>query len=410
MSARKVAKIGIKWLVYAIFCLTALPVLVALRPLVQVRFGIFFNQRIGHLALNTEIFLRRRQISSGSKREVFIFTIWDPANRQLAKMYKRHLTIIENRLVARLHWILKPLLIATGFQQDLPMHKHERYHIINAGTATLQFSREEEMKGRGLLEKMGIPDDGWFVAFNSRDLSYLNDWRPEQNETHWRTAFRNNLIAPYMKAAEFVTSQGGYAVRVGSVVSEALPDHDNPRIIDYSKNFRSDFGDIYVGAKSSFFLGPNTGLSFIQMAFDQLVGWGRVMPLCKFPYHTKDLFTPALLTNRRSNQFESFSNLKKLGFFEETLDLASGEQVSSSIAFGRHCDENNLEIADDDPDNIVDLCKDLLDQVKGISLDKDISEMQTYFRREFLETNGEPLSGGKIAPRFCRKYQSIIMP
>jgi putative glycosyltransferase (TIGR04372 family) len=75
--------------------------------------------------------------------------------------------------------------------------------------------------------------------------------------------YRDSNIKNYILAAEALAARGYFVIRMGATVSQPMmTEHSN--IIDYAYNgMRSDFMDIYLGAKCSFCISTGTGLDAI---------------------------------------------------------------------------------------------------------------------------------------------------
>ncbi|HEY4491049.1 MAG TPA: hypothetical protein VI958_03570, partial [Acidobacteriota bacterium] len=80
--------------------LTALPlfllfsgVCILLLPIKRIRLGIFPTERIGHLALNPDLFCRKQWLRNGADADLEIFIAGNPANEQLLTMWRRKLVI-----------------------------------------------------------------------------------------------------------------------------------------------------------------------------------------------------------------------------------------------------------------------------------------------------------------------------
>ena len=67
-----------------------------LSPFLKIRIGILRHYRIGHLAFNTELFLRRQSEGKKKGRKVYLFFSKRPINRQLLRMIKRRALVLES--------------------------------------------------------------------------------------------------------------------------------------------------------------------------------------------------------------------------------------------------------------------------------------------------------------------------
>jgi putative glycosyltransferase (TIGR04372 family) len=172
-------------------------------------------------------------------------------------------------------------------------------HMTALGPPILSFTEAEELRGQRLLREMGIPPGAWFVSFQARDNAFYAGTSRKQDLA--LTTHRNCSITSYLDAMKYVVSCGGYALRVGSIVGERLPDLGDSRIVDYASDHRSDFGDIYVLAKCKFFVGCNSGLATVPMMFNVPVvdANSLIMPTrtahenaWPMPLNVRDLFLP----------------------------------------------------------------------------------------------------------------------
>ena len=120
------------------FVVIVLPLLYILEPFVRIRLGMIYNRRIGHMALNSELFLKRCEIYPPKPRTFYVFVLYNPCNRQLAEMIKRHLTIIESRTFVWFFMAVRNILEKTRFYEALPLNSiEERHALINRSISKL---------------------------------------------------------------------------------------------------------------------------------------------------------------------------------------------------------------------------------------------------------------------------------
>jgi putative glycosyltransferase (TIGR04372 family) len=383
-------------LVRVAFIVIGLPVLYLIEPFRKVRLGILYTQRIGHLAGNCDLFLRQRQLASDDDKTVYAFFGWDPANRQMLTMLKRHMPIIEHRMLTRVLFYIRPILSRTRFFQSLSWSNHD-YEFFSKGRATLTFTDAEEEEGRRCLREMGIGAEDWFVCFHARDSAYLNAWRPEHREL-WRTRdFRNSNIVNYLAAADFVTSMGGFAIRMGSVVASPLPDTGNPKIIDYATRHRSDFMDIFLCAKCRFFIGTNSGLFVVATAFDVPVALVNLQPLGLNAFRNGDLFIPKLLRDEKSEHILTFGEAFRRGFYD--LD----NMFETALHQSQDC-----EWVENDPDDICDLAEEMIAKLEGLDPDPEGVTLSDAYRDAFMAHVPGHQYAGRLGARFARRHRDLI--
>ncbi len=294
------------WAVVNFFAAIIVLFLYIIKPFKFVKLFLLVDERIGHLADHTELLLRRMQLGIIKSEGITFVGIAGrtPANKQLLKMFKREITIIQIpkpefvRVFLRSVFSEKSLFGKSVFYQPVTCRVNE-YYEFNYGKPSLSFTPEEEKGGKELLQKLGIPAGAWFVCFHSRDPVYLFKKYGKKTRDY---DIRDANIKNYLKAAEYITSCGGYAIRMGSAVSEKLPPLKNPKIIDYATKSRNDFLDIYLLAKCKFFLGSTAGLWCVPTIFNVPIAGTNFFHF-HTPYKKIDLFIPKKVLSKIKKRF-----------------------------------------------------------------------------------------------------------
>jgi len=304
-------------------------------------FGAIHSYRIGHLAANTEMYLRLRQLGRIPDDKTYIFVSGEnPANRQLLEMYKKHLTIIENQILFEFLMQYGPRVL-NHWINTYTLYKSTEYEEFTTTDTTIQFTPEEEERGRSELSSMGIGKYDWFVCVFSRDSEYLNvhtvgaDWSYHD--------YRDDDINTYRKAIKYIIDNGGFVVRIGQYVSQKLRLKHN-RMIHYAgSDFRNDFMDIYLCAKCRFIMGSGSGI--INAATDPFetpyLGINCV-PIGLKPYTKKSMYIPKKIKQIESDQFLAYKS-----FFSEFNDRdnpAFGDGVKLKELGYLHIDNTEEEI------------------------------------------------------------------
>lgn len=307
-SQKRILVPGLSWLLDLLFLPVAL-LLFLLRYLFGIRFWRVRNSRLGPLA-GTDLFLRRQKlgiIPSPGRYDVGIANT-KTANRQFLAMLKRKMRIISILQPTPLRLLLKimacrSLLSRWKLFNELGFKGNE-YYELNAVPTDLPFLPEEEEKGRALLQTMGVR--GWFICFHARDRAYLDHLLQKRDQRH---DFRNCSIENYLPATEYLAQQGGYALRMGSLVEKPLTIR-LPQIIDYATTFRSDFGDVYLLAKSKFCVINTSGLNSVPYVFGVPVVSANVIPLTRGPPPGKnDLFIPKKIWSVKEKRHLTFTEM-----------------------------------------------------------------------------------------------------
>ncbi len=250
----------------------AIPVVVVVRlikPWLLVRCGALGSSRIGDFAAITEMYLCEQDagINMPRQRHVDIFFMVRPiSNQQLAKMWKRILRVWPA-------WILSPIhhvnwLIPGGAVHEIDnstQGDRDVHNLLDRFPSHLKFTAEEEARGKAGLRMMGIPTGTSFVCLIVRDSAYLNAHIPTNAWSYH--SYRDCDIQNYVLAAEELADRGYFVIRMGAKVREAIKS-GHPRVIDYATNgMRSDFMDIYLGAKCEFCISNGTGFDAVPNIF-----------------------------------------------------------------------------------------------------------------------------------------------
>ena len=144
----------------------------------------------------------------------------------------------------------------------------------------LDFTSEEEIYGKKILSKFGLKDTDKFVCLAVRDGEYQLKKLSARYRNWSYHDYRHTDIDKFILAAEEITKRGYYVFRMGVVVEKKF-NLENPKIIDYANSkLRSDFMDIYLGAKCSFCVSTGFGFDRVPYVFakplvllTQPLGW-----------------------------------------------------------------------------------------------------------------------------------------
>ena len=348
--------------------LLAIPILMIIRLIRSwflVRFESLASLRIGHFAANTEMYLSERQacINIPEKKYIDIFYITEPvSNKQLARMWKRELHIWPA-------WIIKPIsdlnkILPGG---DCHLVKHNSYsngldvnNLIDRFPSHLKFTSEEEIRGKAEMKKMGMPIDAKFVCLNVRDNAYLDEKFPNYDWSYHN--YRDSDIQNYVFAAESLAEHGYFVIRMGAKVNNAL-NSANPKLIDYATNgMRSDFMDIYLGAKCAFCITTGAGWDSIPEMFRRPIVYVNMLPIgCLHTFSSKFISITKLhvwkTTRKALTLSEIFSH--GLGYCMSTSDYES----------------KDVQLIDNSPEEIYDVVMEMVQRLENTWCEDQTHEM-----------------------------------
>ena len=390
------------------FYILSIPSVIIIRlisPWLVVRFGEIKSSRIGHFAKELELYLNDLDagINISQKKHIDFFFLRESqvANKQLEKMWRRTLRIWPT-------FLLRPFYKANQFMNIfLPNNSKYRINLtlrdynnlLEKFKPHLKFTDQEEADGKKFLQNLGIQENDKFVCLLVRDSGYLNRHQKYSNKDSSRWdyhSYRDGNIDRYVLAAEELAARGYYVFRMGINVLKKF-NLSNPKIIDYANlKIRSDFMDIYLGAKCTFCISTQAGFDEIPIIFRKPVAYVGVAPLALLESHNKDsLIIPRKHISKKTKKKLTISEIFYLN-------------VSTSLESEEY-DFNNVELEENEPEEIRDLVIEMDERLKGswkedsedLLLQKNFWEI---FEKNMKNLNYyEPLHG-KIKAKFCSKY------
>lgn len=386
---------GLLWIIN-ITLLPAAVVLAVLRYVCRIRLVRVRSSRIGPMA-GTDLFLRRQKLGMIPSKGIFNVGLANTktANTQFFAMLEREMKIVSIPQPRPLRILLKimachSLLSRWKLFQELGFEGREYFELNNSST-DLCFLPEEEQQGRELLQKISVTS--WFICFHARDNAYLDQLLHKRDSRH---DFRNSSIENYLPAAQYVTNQGGYALRMGAKVEKKL-EIKNSHIIDYATLFRSDFGDVYLLAKCKFCVINTSGLNSIPYVFGVPIASTNVIPITRGPPPGKqDLFIP-----------------KKIWSVKEKRHLTFKEMIYSREIERWQLDEFREEdglipIENTGPE-ILDLTTEIDERLNGTwKTTPEDEELQAQFKTLFDSTTHGYGFPSRIGAKFLRENKEML--
>jgi putative glycosyltransferase (TIGR04372 family) len=297
-----------------LFAFPTILILWILKPIVWLKVGKLRAERIGHLVMNTDLFLRRSQLGVYPDGPYYCF-LCNPhglANRQLLTMFKRVLHVYESRVLTLMFDGSLPLLKLTPFYQELPLNSNEYYEFNNA-KSSLYFTADEIEKGRRILDQMGVDTkEVEYVCIFSRDDAYLKNIIPHNNWNYHKS--RDADIDGLIKAVKYLIEKDFTVIRIGSIVKKPI-NFSHEKLIDYPfSKYQSDFMDIFLLAHCKFTLASGaSGIVGVAQCFDTPVLQVNSSECYKYTPITKNcLYLPKKYKYRDSNSYIHFKDAIKI--------------------------------------------------------------------------------------------------
>lgn len=401
---------GFKKIVSLIIYFFAILIVIIIRiikPIILIRYGNLFSNRIGHFAGNTELYLCEKdaRINTPQKFNLDLFYIEKPiSNYQLLKMWKRLLIILPSWLICRIKIINK---LIPGWEIHEVGHNanmdRDIFNLLDKYPAHLKFTAEEEINGQEQLKNIGLSYNEKFVCLFVRDSAYLNSYQPEHD---WSAHdYRNANIQNYILAIQELINRGYYVIRMGAKVKESV-NFKNPKFIDYAYNgMRTDFLDIFLGAKCEFCISTSSGWDAVPgFLFRKPVLITNLVPIGYLP----------TFTNKYIVMIKGHYSIIKDRYltFSEIFEYGLGYILDSSVY-----SMNKVKLVENSPEEIREAVIETEELLTGNLINNVEDEaLQIQFWKLFPKKansiyNGAPLHGeirSHFSTTYLRKHKTWI--
>lgn len=306
--------IGLKKFLLIPFALVFVGCLLLISKFITVNIHRVYNSRIGHFALNTEISATRANEKENrlGRRVInlYCFESLESANTFLESLWKRTITC----LTGNFGWAV--LDIARRLQKKdffIETEAIDREGYIDRFPPTIKLSDDELRVGEVFLQSIGLNKSSNFVCLNVRDSSYLDkaknlSWSSNRDWSYHN--YRDADIKTFVAAAEALANMGYTVFRMGAIVKDPLIS-EHPGVIDYATNgMRSEFLDIFLGARCTFAVSVGSGWDSIPIIFRRPVLYVNHLPVVTPDDTTLPItLAPKLILDDRTLSYVSLSYL-----------------------------------------------------------------------------------------------------
>ena len=365
------------------------------RPIVTVRFGALKSDRVGHFVLETELMLHEQilGIKPRPKRSIDLYYAPQPvSNSQVETMWGRVIVMLPR-------WLMVPVfrlnsLLPLAERHRIPTATSTCLDVLNLLDRTdplLQFTTEEEARGRQLLDALGVGNQP-YVCVIVRDETYYKEALPNQDLSYH--SFRNCDVDTYVEGLEALAEQGLYVLRMGAVVGKPLRS-SHPRLIDYANSpLRSAFGDVFLGANCKFCISDGLGFYAIPAAFRRPNAYVNYSPFHMFySSRASDLGIAKIFAEVGSGRVVPIRELAKY----DISNLTRTERIAAA----------GLQVIDNSPQEIKQLLLEMNARLDGTWVANPLDdELQQQYWSRFLEAIGPDGRAihGEIRARFGAEY------
>ena len=263
----------------------------------------------------------------------------------ITKVPKMHQSVIENGF-----WPIYESVSTVRTNQGILEHRdlHNYYakqsqknHFI----PILKLPQEKLQEGYRILNSIGVKKSDWFVTLHVRDSGD-------------RAYGRNANVYSYLEAINFIISQGGKVIRIGTNSSTKLPKIYG--LIDLSpvQKFNNWF-DVFLISESRLFIGTTSGPQFVAYSFGVPMLWTNAPDIANSLYFPKSVVLPKLVIDSKNNLYSLQEILTSpVGRSDGKIDWLTSKEGAK---LGLHWKDNDA--------------KDIVEGVKD------------FFENEFLDEN-----------------------
>jgi len=352
-----------------------------------------FTDRIGHLAGELDCFVKQQRLGRLPSRRWFVLAPERRvANRCLLDYWARHVTIITSPLLCGLLGIMSRrwLLVYDISRYMLRPARCEYYATFaewGERPPILELTEADRAAGRAMLESMGVPKGAWFACVHAREAGFS----PVDEVLH---AHRNGDVGCLIPAIEFITSRGGWCVRMGDPSMKALPPMRS--VVDYAHHpARSPRMDVFLCASCRLFVGNSSGLFIVASCFGVPSALANMIPASAFGYSPRDLSIVKLLRRRGAADY--------IGFAEAFGPVVSDYRIASQF------ESAAIELEENSAQDILELVQEALGVLEGRGgLDEADAARARALHALLFADHYACAAGSRLGAAFLRKYQRLL--
>jgi putative glycosyltransferase (TIGR04372 family) len=384
-----------------------------LPAVVLLMFGVRFlvsrvrHPNFGHLALEPQLYLKGARIGAhGKYRAVMLFPHRWAANRALLNYWENSLRIVSHPVLVAALWPftwfkwLTHDIFATEATYSTPDGRNLSgaaaydeiifdYFQSYPGDALLRITDEHRNAGEEVIRKWGIPDDAWWVCLHVRE----SDYHARSAEFN---AYRDADPTGHIPAVEAIVQRGGWVVRIGDRSMSRLPAMDH--FVDYiHTDDHADWMDLFLMARTRFFLGADSGPPALALAFDRPAIQVNCVPMGHGSFRPGDLFLPKLYWSQRESRLLTFS---------EVL-LGDGRYWTNSDEFELH----DINLVDNTAEEIRSVTIEMLDRLDRKALYSSEDEVRQTAYMRLLAAGGSDNTFGlhsRIGRDFLSAHSDLL--
>lgn len=348
-----------------------------------------FTCRIGHLALEPDIHIKKYLLKKIDKKKWIIFYNKNKvANRYLINKWKKYFIVMDSTLIE----LFFKLSTFHGFAAidirsyiNFGENKQEAFEIYTLWKdkkPLIKLTFKETQRGMNILKKMGFKNQNYIVCIHNREkgFSLCDDLIQD---------YRNCSINNFIDSINYLCKKNIFTIRIGDNSNSSIK-LKNPNFFDYANSqYKSEFMDVFLAGKSNFLIGNTSGIACLFSVMGTPCGISNTIPLSTMWLSSKDLVIPKFL------QFD-----QKILSFDSILK----NNISYKDAY--EYKKNNIIIKENQSTDILLLTKEMYK--RHISKKYTFSKKQKAFKKNLNEKHYSYMTDANIADSFIKKYSKLF--
>ena len=306
-------------------------IIILISPILRIRFGLLPSERIGEIALRCDIYMMNVSIGNSSPtKNKDIFTLTDSiANKTHLFLVKKKINIVPSAVGYPVYQIFKNLSKKFHFfnQFIIPLSDKDYKKLYSKTSVQLSVDDHFIRQGEEFLSSLNINKDSKIVCLIVRDKKYLKSKFPKKDWSYHD--HRDSNIESYREAVNFAIDKGYYVFQMGED-NENYLQINNSKFIQYSKNYRTDFLDVYLAKRCEFCITNGTGWDILPAySFKKPIVWTNVVPAGDpISFSHRYIFSIKLHYHKKK---EKFLSLKEIHDMDLSFKFSSKDYTDSNV-------------------------------------------------------------------------------
>lgn len=359
------------------------------RVFINLRFGIIYTARVGHLCQNVDAYLSKKE-----KSEIAVFgTQKKISNKIILENWKQNKGIYFNKLGFYGYFFLKNFFpnskILIKWSELYQNHSTFMLHRKNFNSIFLE---NDKFK---ILNKLKIFNNP-YICFHNRDNSYLNFFGNDGNDH----TFRNFKINDFRKSIRFINKKKIKAIRVGRISNQKMLMSRNKYYLEFINKQSDDFTDLFLINNCEFFVSSATGISNIASILRKKILLVNLIPFClreMYQWTKGSIFIPKKIYSIEKKRLLKFSEIENLNY-----------DIHEKNFFKK----KKLRIINNTQEEILEAVKEMLQNYKKFNNKKYKNKLHKNFWKSFKDQKAVKIINGKLKLNICdsflRKNRQLI--